>query len=684
MPIAPPRLTRAFSLASLVAIAGVLIPGCPAPTPPLAPLALEDGCNPLLGGVECTLPYPSDVFRTADPSTPSGARVELTGAARVLNGDGYDATATRRRRYDGFSRVPTITFVLGAPIARGDMIDIFGDGDGSLLPAHPTVLLEADTGTPVPHFVDLDARADDPARTAVQIRPLVPLKETTRYVVGIHTVVGPDGTVAPAPEGFARLRDGTAHPEGPLAALAARYDADVFAPLAAHGVARADLQLAWDFTTGTDVDVMADMLRMRALVRAALEDSPPVVHIDSVVDHERAASPAIARTIKGTLTGPLVMTDDSTTAELYRDADGVVALNGQVTFPFTAQVPWSVADRYAPGMTVQFGHGFFGTQEEAEGTSTTNLMNVAGAVYFALDWWGFSRPDLGNVISAFGGNDQWNAMRFTDRVHQGMANALTLSAALEQGILGAEDAFHRPDTGAYVHENPAASGETNAGALFYNPDHLHAVGISLGHIMTGVLAALNPRIERVAIQVGGASFTHMMSRAQPFKGFLFVLGLSIPDPLERQKLIATLQRSFDRVDPGIYAPYIVGKALPIGPEATPPVRDVLMQYGLSDTFVPNFASALHARALGLSLTTPSVREPWGIPKADAPTNRGLTIIDYGFDEAWTPIAEPPETENSTHHAVRRTPEARVQVRTFLETGLIEHPCDGPCRLPSPL
>ena len=45
------------------------------PNAPHEPMALEEGCNPLLGGSDCFLPYPSDVFLVDDESMPSGQRL---------------------------------------------------------------------------------------------------------------------------------------------------------------------------------------------------------------------------------------------------------------------------------------------------------------------------------------------------------------------------------------------------------------------------------------------------------------------------------------------------------------------------------------------------------------------------------------------------------------------------------
>ena len=70
---------------------------------PHEPMALEEGCNPLLGGSDCFLPYPSDVFLVDDESMPSGQRLEIlklqcTAATAIRRESIMPWTAFPRRR----------------------------------------------------------------------------------------------------------------------------------------------------------------------------------------------------------------------------------------------------------------------------------------------------------------------------------------------------------------------------------------------------------------------------------------------------------------------------------------------------------------------------------------------------------------------------------------------------------
>ncbi len=81
------------------------------------------------------------------------------------------------------------------------------------------------------------------------------------------------------PEGFRRLRDNRSHGDPALEPLQARFDRDVFPVLKTAGVVRSELQLAWDFTTGSDESISSDMLWVRALTQTWLTTHVPAVAI---------------------------------------------------------------------------------------------------------------------------------------------------------------------------------------------------------------------------------------------------------------------------------------------------------------------------------------------------------------------------------------------------------------------
>src|SRR5690606_34742280 len=124
----------------------------------------------------------------------------------------------------------------------------------SLGPNSPTVIINAETGERVPHWAELDMSHDEDDRRAFMLVPAVRFDPNTRYIVAIRNVVDQNGQSLPANQAFAALRDGTPSDEGSIEARRPLY-VDIFARLTEAGVAREDLQLAWDFTTASTENI---------------------------------------------------------------------------------------------------------------------------------------------------------------------------------------------------------------------------------------------------------------------------------------------------------------------------------------------------------------------------------------------------------------------------------------------
>jgi hypothetical protein len=633
-------------------------------------LEVAAGCQPLAPEASCLLPYPSDFFRVPDASMPSGARIAVTGAAKLVTGDGKNRDATLPDAWvpDGASLVPTLVAVLPSEITADGLAGVLDDPRKSAEPSSATLLLNTKTGALVPHYVDLDSKAKDPTRQGIALRPFARLEPETHYVVAVRSVKGLDGSPVPPAEGFRRLREGEIGKDPALAAVLPRFEADVLAPLDALGVARADLQIAWDFTTASEARATADMRGVREQTLAWLAEHTPQVTITTVTPGGSTAW----KVVKGTYQAPLFLTDENPGATLLRDETGQVRSQGEMTVPFTLVVPTTVRDSFEPGRALAFGHGFFGGQSEVEGAAVRTILEHTGSVGVAIDWVGMSSADLSSLADTLVA-DPTHGTDFVDRVHQAMVNWLVLTAAL-RGPLQALPALIRGGDGTAegVVANPAGGGD-NKGSCLYDPSAVSFLGISMGHILGGVQAAVNPDISKAIFNVGGGAFTHMMPRAVPFAPLFAIMASALREPLSTQAYIAMMAASLDRIDPAVYAPFVRERPFP----ASPAERQVLMQTGLGDSQVPNIGSFLHARALGLSLTAPSARDVFGLTQAAPETLRSaITLFDFGIDEA--PYAKGALAPNKVHDSVRLDPQALDEMRAFVQSGKIQIDCGGPC------
>jgi hypothetical protein len=543
-----------------------------------------------------------------------------------------------------------VTF-LPVDVADEGFVHLSDDPQKSLSAATSHTLILDPDGVPVPHFVDLDPHATDVTRRALVLHPLVPLKDETRYSVFLFGVTSA-GALAPAAEGFRRIRENLTGGEAALSTQLTAWN-ERLKPLAkGASIELPKLQLAWEFTVGSQANVTNDILRVRALTLEWLKTNTPEVTVTLVEDNTDAD---VWKVVHGTISMPLFTDVPEAGAKLRRSADGQVEQNGTSVFPFIAVVPTSVRDASGVSGTFLYGHGFFGGFDELTGGAARHLAFELKRTMIAAEWWGMATPDVTKIGDALLTHPA-SVLQFTDRVHQGFANWMVLSSAVTR-VFPSLPAFQRP-----------------AGGAFLEGDGSRYVGISQGTILGVGMVATNPAIERAAMQVGGAGFTAMMFRAQPFQQFLDLLGSSLKDPLDQQKFIASLQRQMDRIDPNTFARYVQQEPLP-----ETHARKVLVQIGLGDTEVPNFGSYLMARGLGLQQLQPAPRDVWGLQAATGPTDRALELFDFGVDTtALYQSASFPPDDATVHDGVRRLVPAIAQTAKLFDEGVIEHLCSGVC------
>lgn len=623
--------------------------------PPKETFEVPEGCNPLAFEHDCMLPYPFDHFLVKDESLPSGKRVSYPEPALAQSADGT-GISVRRMPADGFSIQPHVMAHFAVEIDAANLTAAGPELSGSIGDESPTLIIEASTGRRIQHFVDLDPReTEDPTRRAMTLRPMERLKNGARYVVALRGLVDAAGAPVAPPEGFRRLRDAAAAGVEGLAALAARFDADVFGVLEGQGVAREDLILAWDFTTQTREHATGDMLTVTGKMRNATAADPPAFSVLSV---EEDVNEEIGRLVHATITVPLFLDKPGVGGVLARDDDGKPVQNGTAEVDVTVLIPRSITDGSVamPARLVQFGHGFFGDRDEIEGSFVRGFAHQKGVVVVAINWWGMEEADRGAVADLLY-NDPSEVLRFVERVHQGVANQIALTAAAKATMTAAPELLVD-------------------GTLPYDPSEIYWYGISQGHILGGTFMALTPHLERAVLGVGGAGFSHMMMRSKNFTEFLVLINAHTLVPLEQGKLLAHMATVIDRFDPLTYAPYVLAEPLPGSPS-----KHLLLHIGIGDAQVPNVTSHLHARALGLALLHPAARAISGLNGVNAPTTASALVeFDFGLTGVLPgDRATPPESGNEVHEGVRRTEAGKAQIDAFFHPdGVIEHHCEGPC------
>ena len=617
-------------------------------------------CNPLRTAGACMLPFPSAAFLDDDPTAATKLRVHYTTAMFPANAGGTPYDPKRLNVVDGFSPAAEILAYFPERIDPASLPPIEDPGK-SLSSASATVIVDMDSGALVAHFSEVDAQVfADEDRQALILRPSQRLASARRYAVAVTKSAKTLAGATPAsPPAWDAIKAGTATEAG-AKKQAARMPA-IFAALKKAGVDASDVVLAWDFVTASDESLTAP-------TRAAREQTLKLVPATglgyTITSVEDDFSQHGLRRVRGTFTVPRFLTQtDPAKGEtsLHFDASGKVVADGTYEAPFTFLLP-RAAKKGSPVRLLLFGHGFLGSGEgeigDASGSYLQSFADLKGYALVATDWSGLSKyegldPNGSQAAGAAVGD--LNKMPWIgDRLVQALANGMTLARTAK--AIAADQAL-------FVD-----------GASVVDASRVDYYGISLGGVMGSALMSVSPDLARGALNVGGAGWSSLLQRSQNWLLFKLIVNGAYPDRLDQQILIGVMQNHFDPIDGENLAPHAITEPLPGSP-----AKQVLLQMSVHDPSVPNLASEVLARSMGLPLLDDSPLDVWGLKKAAAPQKSALTVWD-------THQVAPPRTnsplsgaeKNTAHDTIRALPKVMDQLNGFFRQGTVEHTCDGVC------
>lgn len=609
-------------------------------------------CDPI-APTACGLPFPSTFYMAEDSASPTGWRVQLGPETLPENANDDQPSPALWNELDGWS-------VLGAMLAHFPDATLDGtaghdDIGASIADGSLTIILDAETGERMPHFVELDMTQDEDDRRAFMIVPAAPLKYGHRYVIGIRGLTALDGGAVSPSAGFTALRDGTPTEDGDIERRRLYYDERIFPTLEADGWARDELLLAWDMVTGSKEGITGKAVWMRddALDRIG-PDGPPYT-ITSVQTED--LDEWTARRIYGEMTVPLYTEEDARGTLLTRGEDGMPYYNGETTVPFTVIVPNSVWSSAQPAAILQYGHGLLGGQGEVRSSYLARLANDNGYVIIAVDWTGMKNEDFEAIVTMMVDDiDRFSII--PERSQQGFVEKLS-AMRLISGALAQDDALLAP--------HPDSGKPT----VIVDSERRYYYGNSQGGILGGAYVALSTDIQRAVLGVGGTPYNVLLHRSKDFTVYFLLLQTMYPDPLEAAMWLGYMQTVWDPAESSGYARAMNSEPLP-GTTA----RDVLLQVAIGDTQVTTLGAHIQARAYGAALIRPAVRPVWGLEEVDGPhTGSALVEWDYGLDE---PFENVPPSGDDPHERPRRDESGMAQLGHFLATGEIVNYCDGPC------
>jgi len=644
-------------LACFILVGGALS-GCEAePEPIVVDInAWCEGTTPL----HCMLPWPSDRWLVDDASTDTGKRLNLSSDAIPRNTDDDEFDVSAYNIYDGFSPATAMltVFPTDVDVTTTPGLAVEGSWDLSLSADSPTVLIDLESGERIAHMVEIDARAHEDdvpglgqSLALLYIRPAVRLLEARRYGVGIRGIKLIDGSDAVATGAFAALRDDTPTTSASLESRRDRYE-DLFSALQSAGVERDSLVQAWSFTTASSRSIRGDLLTMRddALTRVPVGAGSCTV--EEVVEDE--TDDRRFRRIDGTFSVPLYMDRDGSGARVVRGDDGLPAFQGWAEAPFTLTIPRTLSEEGSePGRLLGYGHGLMGSAGgEGGGTYVQQVAQEFGYVVVATDWQGMSDRDLVTVGTALSNVSTFP--KVGDRLKQGVINHLVMVRSFKGAC---RDLPELQVNGRSVIDD---------GAPYW-------MGISQGGIMGPSVLALSPDIPKAAFLVGGISYPLMIGRSVDFYEYEVIFRTWYPERIDREILMNMMSTLWDGAEAATWMPHLVSNPLP-GVEA----KQVLYQVARLDSQVPNIASELAVRTMGIPQLAPAAQPIWGITDEEAPLSSALVYFDFGVEPL--PAGNlAPEDDNGTHGDQRYTHGSRAQINAFFqEGGLVQHFCEGPC------
>jgi hypothetical protein len=625
---------------------------------------IRSGCEMLNpSGGNCLFPYPSTAFETDDATTPTGKRLNYKRLAMPANASGVHINPqVWNDQLDGFSpgTMMMVNFPQGVDVALSNL-NTWQNYPPSLNPAtSPTILLDYDTGEIIEHFAEVDVSIGTgnvpvaPPNQAMIIRPGRRLKNNGHYIVALRNLVAVGGSPINPEPAFQALRDNVPSGSHLVEPRRAQFEV-IFSKLAAAGVARSNLLLAWDFHTASDDALEGWLLHMRNETFQQLGTNAPPFTVTSVTENPNPGQ--ICRRVSGTFQVPLYTTFDGPGSVLKIGLDGNPEQNGIVNAPFTAIIPCSLSTVPQAGRPIFYGHGLLGSGAGEVGSAhLRNLAQTYGFVVVATDWQGMSGSgDQNNILFSIT-PDITNFRQLSERLHQGMLNQLVLAH-----LIGAPDGLSTDPNFIY------------AGVPVIDPSEVFYYGNSQGGILGGTVMALETEVTRGVLGVPAANFSTLLQRSRDFEPFFVLLRINYPNDVDRALAYPLLQQLWDKSEPNGWYHHTLSDPLP-----GTPVHKVLVHMATNDDEVSNVATEIMVRTMGIPQLTPVIKSYYNVPETAAPFD-GSAMHESDEGDPAIPVGNIPPADNNAHGAMRARPAIQAEINAFLQTGgNVQNFCSGSC------
>lgn len=565
----------------------------------------------------CLLPWPSNTFAKADPTSNTGIRVAIDPKS-VLEED--DATSLNIA--DGFSRASSLATAFDAIVSP---LPPSLDGKGSV----ELVLAQHDHpsyGALIP--MEFDVVTTDEGDSLVLGHPLVPLEPGADYVAVVTDELAVDSGDRPTASHLAKLALGLDEATSQDEADFRGYHAPTRAALDKAGVDPKHVVRVWEFTTRSQEDATRRLRAMRDAAAKSVADKAVSVVIDVT---KKPDDPSIALVIEGRLTGVPSFADADPARGLTFDEARLPVAKGTKDAPFRVLVPTGTGDY----PFVMFGHGMGGSYHDS--LFDHELAELAiGKVNFEFYGWTEETQvkTFTNFVKIFAGAHHSTAW---------LMQAVSDGEAIQKAILGAiGDAVSAPMINGAP--NPAAGRKPRFDVPIWT-------GGSLGGTMGLVFTGSSKEAYSGVLNVGGAGWTQFVPRSSFFNIMRIIMKGIYGDDLTVLQTVNMSQLAWDDVDGANWATELKANG-----------SVILVQEVIGDPIVPNIGTNLMANATGAVQVGAVLSPIHGVTTVDVAEKR-TAVTQYRVPSTGSDL----QIHGFTQYDSEAGKAARQQIQAFLET-----------------
>lgn len=624
------------------------------PVPTVLDVPNEAGCDNL-NPHHCMLPFPSDAFLVEDASTDTGFRVNIPSGIIPASGSTDPVEIPRINQLDGMS---TATQIMTTFDTVPDLASVAYQYniERSLELDHPTIIWNVDDNHAVAHWAELDARAQPGEQTILHLRTAAALEHDTRYIVVVRGLSDTMGNEIQPSQALRALLDGEITDAEDVESRRSAYNEYIAVAEDHMGVNKNEIQALWSFHTASLESVLGPILSMRDDALSRIGDGLGcTVNPDGVEDNYNGDGMTYRR-VRGTFTAPQYLLEERAPTLLSRDDshNPVFVENREV--PFTLIIPMSVYNSSEPSPLTVFGHGFLGTGEGHVSGGLRAWGEIYETALLASDFYGWSSDDRDGISMGI-----MNGYYFThqsDRLQQAMVNHVVMIRTFK-GICS---------------DLPEMMGD--GGRLLVNTSDAYYTGYSLGGNRGPSLLGLSPDVNRGALWVGGAAFSHQIERCTQYDQFddLMESVIGYPSQLDRAVVISLIQSLWDATDTNTWTTLSEGWGDRVQP------FEMIYIGSIGDLQISNISTSRALRNADASILSSSSIHPYGLPiteGGEGTTGNVGVYFDGGFSHApeQNLLGQEP---HPAHNWVAGVDAAHRMAFEYLFNGYVVDRCDGSC------